>query len=185
MQNKANHRQSASAQPMQKMQWQFVRGRGFASRLISWYDGIYSHVDWITPNGMLRGARSDMVYTPTCKEGIHPGYRDRPMDYDIKDWSLRTIFTLNVTSEQAQVYKDFSDAQLGKPYDSRGITGFVFDKRNWHEPDSWFCSEEVQANLEAAGISPPMYEDSNRVDPGDLAFILCALGANYQDLPCR
>ncbi len=172
-------------QKMVSMQWQFVRGRGFASRLISWYDGIYSHVDWITPEGRLRGARSDMVYTPTCKEGIHPGYRDRPMDYDIKDWAIRTIFTLKVPDYQLKSYQKFSDLQLGKPYDSRGITGFVLDKRDWHEQDSWFCSEEIQANLEYAEISPPMYEKSNRVDPGDLAFILCALGASYQDLPCR
>ena len=165
------------------MHWQFVRGKSFASRLISWYDGLYSHVDWITPSGMLRGARSDYVYID--KEKILPGYRDRPADYCLADWATRTVFTLNVTEKQLQMYRLFSDDQIGKPYDSRGITGFVLDKRDWHEPDSWFCSEEVQANLEFAKISPPMYEKSNRVDPGDLAFILCALGASYQDLPCR
>ena len=158
------------------MRWQFVRGRGLISSLISWYDGIYSHVDVITPQGKLRGALSTTI------GGVAPGYRDRPADYGIHNWCVRTVFTLPVTEKQEKKYWEFSNRQLGKPYDSRGIAGFVFGKRNWREPDSWFCSEEVQANCEYADISPPMYENANRVDPGDLAFILCALGASYVDL---
>ncbi len=154
------------------MQWQLSLGRGLTSSLISWFGGGgYSHVDVITPKGLLRGARSDRI-------GHKPaGYWDRPLSYD--DWVKITVFDLSCTPTQEKRYWEFSNAQMRKPYDSRGILGFVFGKRDWREDDSWFCSEEVCANAEYAEIFPTMYEHANRVDPGDIAFILCALGASW------
>lgn len=160
------------------MQWQLVQGRGIASTAIGWFGGGgYSHIDVITPRGTLRGARSDYV------GGQPPGYWDRTPNYE--PWLKRTVFTLHVTVAQELDYWKFSWEQIGKPYDKRGILGFAFGVRDWHNPNSWFCSEQVAANLEAAGILPPLFEDAWRVDPGDIAFILCALGATHQDLPCQ
>lgn len=157
------------------MQWQLVQGRGLASRLIGWFGGGgYSHIDTITRAGNLRGARSDTWGS------VPAGFFDRPMDYALSDWIKITVFTLNVTPTQEERYWEFSDNQLGKPYDTRGILGFATGNRNWYNPSDWFCSEEVCANAEYAGIFPPMYEGANRVDPGDVAFILCALGAQYE-----
>jgi hypothetical protein len=156
------------------MQWQCVQGRGLSSALIGWFGGGgYSHIDVITPHGFLRGARSDV------RKGIPAGYQDRPQFYD--DWNKRTVFTLSVTPEQEARYWEFSNAQLGKPYDKRGILQYASGQfRDWRAADSWFCSEEVAYNLEFAGICPPLYEDANRVDPGDCAFIFSALGAKWE-----
>lgn len=153
------------------MQWSLVQGRGAGSTLIGWFGGGgYSHVDVITPSGLLRGARSDYI------GGAAPGYQDRHPNYD--DWVRQTIFTLPTTDAQNKLYWEFSDEQLGKPYDKRGILGFATGKRDWHDPTAWFCSEEVAANAQYAGIFPEFFEDCWRVDPGDIAFILCALRAD-------
>jgi hypothetical protein len=155
--------------------WQLVQGRGVSSSLIGWFGGGgYSHIDVITPKGMLRGARSDVI------GGAHkPGYFDRTPDYD--DWVRQTVFTLSTTPDQEKKYWDFSNAQLGKPYDKRGILGFATGNRDWHDASEWFCSEEVCANGEYAGLWPEMFEACWRVDPGDMAFIFCALGAKREE----
>ncbi len=159
------------------MQWQLVEGRGISSKAIAWFGGgAYSHIDVITPDHKLRGARSDWWGS------IPPGYQDRPMGYLDGTLTKRTTFTLAVSPTMEENYWRFSNAQMGKPYDSRGIWGFVFGKRDWRAVDSWFCSEEVAANLEIAGICPNLFEGANRVDPGDCAFILCALDASYVTL---
>jgi hypothetical protein len=157
------------------MRWSLVQGRGLSSTLIGWFGGgDYSHADVITPTGMLRGARSDII-----GGAWKAGYYDREPFYD--DWVRQTIFELPTTVEQERLYWEFSDAQLGKPYDKRGILGFATGQRDWHDPTAWFCSEEIQANCEYAGIFPPLFENCWRVDPGDLAFQFCALGAKHWD----
>jgi uncharacterized protein YycO len=40
----------------------------------------------------------------------------------------------------------FYQSQLGKPYDFTALYSIVF-RRDWQEPDSWFCSEYVGAGL--------------------------------------
>ena len=154
------------------MQWSLVTGRGASSTLIGWFGGGgYSHIDVVTPKGLLRGARSDVI-GGAPKEG----YYDRYPDYD--DWVRQDIYTLSTTPEQERKYWEFSDQQLGKPYDKRGILGFATGNRDWHNPNQWFCSEEVAANAQFAGIFPDFFENCWRVDPGDVAFVLCALGAD-------
>lgn len=159
--------------------WRLVQGRGFLSGGIGWFGGgDYSHADTWHPvegvkgGGYWRGARSDMLF------GIPAGFYDRPVNYLDGTLKKSTTYTLHVTPEQWKKYWDFSDDQLRKPYDSRGILGFAFGKRDWHDPSEWFCSEEIFANCEEAGIFPSMYEDAWRVDPGDLAFCYCMLNAD-------
>lgn len=41
-------------------------------------------------------------------------------------------------------------SQLGKPYDWSGCAGIAFH-RDWHQDDSWFCSELVAWALEQGG----------------------------------
>jgi hypothetical protein len=157
------------------MQWVLWQGRGLSSSLIGWFGGGgYSHVDVITPVGGYRGSRSD-VY-----KSIPAGYEDRPAYYNDGNWLKKTIFDLKTSPIQDLKYWEFSTAQLHKPYDKRGILGFATGQRDWHDPKEWFCSEEVCANAEYAGIFPPMFEEASRVDPGDIAFILCALGASWK-----
>jgi uncharacterized protein YycO len=60
----------------------------------------------------------------------------------------------------------FLQAQVGKPYDYTALFG-IFAKRDWQEPDSWFCSELAAAAALAGGemlVRKPL----NRITPEDL-----------------
>lgn len=157
------------------MRWRIQQGKGLVSAGIGWFGGGgYSHIDVFTPAGFLRGSRSDIHL------GIPAGYQDRPENYDDGNILRYTIFTLDVTPAQEAMYWEFSNRQLGKPYDKRGILGFTFGRRDWREPDSWYCSEEVQANCEYATIFRPLPPELWRVDPGDNAFEFIQAGASFQ-----
>jgi hypothetical protein len=141
-----------------------------------WGLGFYSHIDVLTPTGMLRGARSDWI------KGIPPGYMDRPYDYE--RWEAQTQFTLEVSEDQYDKYWRYSDKQLYKPYDFRGlIKTFVFG-RNWRDDDSWWCSEEVAMNGEVAGIWT-LPEHVKNVEPGHCAFLLAGKSAVIKEILCR
>ena len=167
---------NAAANP-KTLTWQLSLSSGLSSSAIAWFGGGgYSHIDVVTTDGWLRGARHDRI-------GNKPsGYFDRPPDYGNDVWIRRTLFALEITAAQYVAYWSFSRQQLGKPYDDRGIWGFALGKRDWREDDSWFCSEEVAANLEYAQLINPLFEGTNRVDPGDCAFIFCALGASIYEM---
>lgn len=157
-----------------KLVWQLVRGTGISSRLIGWFgSGYYSHIDVETPSGYLRGARSDVI------KGIPSGYRDRPQNYET--WATQTRYSLEVTTPQYERYWQFSNAQLGKPYDKRGLIDAFLLGRNWRDDGQWWCSEEVAANLEAAGLVtiPP---EVRSVEPGDCAFLFAGLGCEREEI---
>ena len=155
--------------------WQLVRGLGWISRAIGRYgSGFYSHIDVVTPAGKLRGARSDVI------QGIPAGYEDRPQDYE--KWAKRTRFTLEVPLGTWCKYWEFSNLQLHKPYDSHGLFDTFVLGRDWRENDSWWCSEEVGANGEYAGMwtIPP---EVKSITPGDCAFLLVGAQAVREEMP--
>lgn len=162
--------------------WQLVRGRAtwyrpttWVSPIIGWFgDGYYTHIDVLTPQGMLRGARSDVI------QGIPAGYQDRPQNYE--EWVRCTRFTLPVRATQYSAYWDFSDAQLHKPYDSFGLLKTFLLERNWRDDSKWWCSEEVAANGEFARLwqVDPMV---NGVTPGDMVYLLEGAHAVRQEMP--
>ncbi len=157
-----------------ELTYQLVRGYGWLSKTIGyWGRGYYSHIDVITPAGYLRGARSDVI------QGIPAGYEDRPQNYE--KWERQTRYTILVTDDQYERYWDFSDRQLHKPYDTWGLLhSFVLD-RDWRDDSAWWCSEEVAANLEAAGVIQ-IAPEINAVTPGDCAFIFAGLNAVRQEM---
>jgi hypothetical protein len=160
--------------------WQLVRGKSWTSTVIGWFgDGYYSHIDVITPQGMLRGARSDVI------KGIPAGYQDRPQHYET--WARCTRFHAPVTPRQYQRYWDFSDSKLGASYDERGLlAAFLFGRKHTlKDPrDKWvgWCSQEVALDGAYAGLwrLPP---DLFNVTPGDCAFMFAGKGAIEQEMP--
>ena len=160
----------------EKLTWQLVRGRSLLSRTIGyWGAEYYSHIDVLTPQNALRGARSDVL------GGIPAGYEDRPQGYE--KWATCTRYTIEIPLGTWVKYWDFSDRQLHKPYDKHGlIGGFVFG-RDWRENDSWWCSEEVAANGEFAGLwtIPP---EKKWVTPGDCMDLFVGMGAERVEIPC-
>lgn len=146
----------------------FVREPCLSSDLIAWFtQGHYSHVDCVTPAGKALGSRSDRV------GGQPAGVEVRPADY--ATFSLVTFFEIDTTPKQEKTFYKFLNAQLGKPYDTTAIWGFVTG-RDWREPDSWICSELQAAALEAAGIVKPLVVPTNKISPDSLALVASAVG---------
>ena len=112
---------------------------------------------------------------------VPAGYEDRPWAYGRATWATWTVFTTEVTDDEYELYWRFSDAQLHKPYDTRGlINTFVFG-REWRDDSKWWCSEEVAANGEAAGLWKVDPEIKN-VEPGDCAFLFAGRRARRQQM---
>lgn len=158
---------------MKEITFQLVRGTGLVSRAIGYFGaGFYSHIDTVTPLGLLRGARSDVIHE------IPAGVEDRPQNYE--RWAHVTRYTILATEPQYDQFWRFSDAQMGKPYDVRGLVDSFILGREWRENDSWWCSELVGACGEAAGLwqVPP---EVRAIDPGDCVFLLAGLGANRKE----
>jgi hypothetical protein len=147
---------------------QFVRERGPMPGLISWWGGgRFSHVDTVLDDGRLLGARNDR------RGGCPRGVQVRPPGYT--DFIIREVMAVPVTVEQKAAYLDFLRNQVGKPYDSRALWGFVFN-RDWHRADRWICSELVAAGAEQARIIPHLYFAVYQITPGALALAMSAVG---------
>lgn len=120
--------------------------------------GWPSHVDAITPDNRLLGARMD------------GGVMIRPADYEHFD--RRQVVELDATPEQVDAFWHFMVAQLGKPYDKLAIAAFPVG-RDWRTPDAWFCSELVAAALEACGwFRGPLANPANEITPRDLLLVV-------------
>ncbi len=146
---------------------QFAGSDSLTSRLIQWFDhGAYAHVDSVLPDGRLLGARNDVM------AGFPAGVQIRSPDYQVR-YRLRRV-TIPCTDEQEAAYYDFVKAQIGKPYDSKGIAGFILG-RTWRSPGAWFCSELNAAGLEAAGVVPALAASCDKIAPDDLLLVVSAL----------
>lgn len=151
---------------------QFVLGPGISSAAIAWFSaGSFSHVDAILVSGNLLGARSDAI------GGQDPGVQIRPAGYE--KWKRRVVMSLPTTPAQDAKFQNFLIAQLGKPYDSSAIWGFVAG-RDWRSANSWYCAELAAAALEIAGICPLLYSPVNKITPAALATVMSALGATIE-----
>lgn len=109
---------------------------------------LYGHVEFELPSGKLLAA-------------LPPGVilRDPPDD-DL--WVKKVVLDTDLGVSYAL-------SQLGKPYDWSGVVALPI-KRDWQEPDSWFCSELVAQSLHLDGLLD--VPQASRVSPGDLWRLL-------------
>jgi hypothetical protein len=145
----------------------FDQGSGFSSGAIEYYSGPWSHVDNVTPKGLL-GARSDRV------GGQPAGVWPRPPGYQ-KSLRGQARVSLPCSAGQYQRWLDFLYAQVGKRYDKLAIFAFIIE-RDWRDESAWFCSELAARALEVAGILPPLSLTPNKIAPGALALAVSAAG---------
>jgi hypothetical protein len=140
---------------------QFVTSRDPESWAIRTFQrGWCSHVDSVTDDGYLLGARSD------------GGVQIRPPNYEKFSRVERVVISVPYYKEKA--YYDFLKAQLGKPYDIKSIVAFAFN-RDWREQDAWFCDELVAAGLEHAEVVRKLAPCVNRLDVRDVYLLVSAL----------
>jgi hypothetical protein len=142
---------------------QFVCQAALSSRAIAWFSsGHLSHVDVVLPNnGYLLGSRDDSVGDRP------PGVQIRRPDY--ARFTRKVVMDVPCGAAQEAAFYEFLYNQVGKPYDTTAIWGFLVD-RNWRERDSWICSELVAAAGEDARILPRLYLAANKITP-----VACAL----------
>jgi hypothetical protein len=158
-----------------ELEWRLVKGPGVSSAVIGWFGaGYYSHVDWLGPDGMLWGARSDVI------AGIPAGVQRRPQGY--ATFTANTAFRLPVLDFKYQHYLDFMSAQIGKPYAKAGLVDTYLLGRDWRSDSDWWCSELVAAAAEKARVTPHLWDGFNKITPGDWALVLSAIGASYTEL---
>jgi hypothetical protein len=157
---------------------QFVLGHGLSSRAIAWFSaGHFSHVDAVMRDGSLIGARSDWIEPLDGTAAIPPGVQRRPANYE--HWKERVVMTLPCDELQEQSFIAFNLSQIGKPYDSTAIWGFVAG-RDWRQQDSWFCSELQMAAIESTDLWVPLYTPRNKVTPACLATVASSVsGATW------
>lgn len=59
------------------------------------------------------------------------------------------IVSIDQVPDPTAVYR-FAEKQVGKRYDTWGVLGLGL-RREWDDPESWWCSELVEAALTAGG----------------------------------
>jgi hypothetical protein len=119
-----------------------------------------SHTEAVMPDGTLLGAHYD------------GGVQARAADYDKGEFSRELIVSLPASPEMTDAFHAFLRTQLGKPYDVEAIVAFVA-RRDWQEPDAWFCSELQAAALAACGwFAQALATEFNHITPRDLLLIL-------------
>jgi hypothetical protein len=158
------------------MRLQFVTVDNFGSHAIAYFGGLrFSHVDYVMADGSLLGSRSDKIGK------VAKGVQIRPPNY--LNFSRRVIFTIPATPDQEAAVWQFLAGQIGKPYDWRAIWGFI-TYRDWHERDSWICSELIAAALEYAKVCQALFLDTWDIAPGALALTVSSWkGVEWQDIP--
>lgn len=152
---------------------QFLGAEDLPSEAIEWFSqGEVAHVDAVLQDGPQRnwllGARHDAV------GGAPPGVQIRTPGYKTVNRLVRA--TLNVGDAMADRFYQLIHAEIGKPYDSQGILGFVMG-RDWRDPKAWFCSELQGAMLEACGYFPELATPSNKLTPAGLLLAVSATRA--------
>lgn len=155
---------------------QFVLGAGIASRLIAWYGqgyGGWSHVDAMLPDGSLLGARSDAV------GGEPSGVRIRPQHYE--RWLRRTVVEIPDTHSLVPSWVAWLRQQIGSPYDSAAIWGFLEGKPK-HARGHWICSACQSAALRVIGYLPKEGPIAlSEVTPDVLLMMCWARGAHLTE----
>lgn len=132
----------------------FTKSPTFWSRVIRLFTmSRYSHAAIVLPE-------NDVIDTD------HPqGVTMRKLDDLLTESSAYEIIKVPVKNPKAAY--DFLRSQIGKPYDYGGVFSFIV-KRNWQDPDKWFCSELVTQALIQAKADGLEFTEARKVTPEDL-----------------
>lgn len=119
-----------------------------------------SHVEALMPDGSLLGAH------------VEGGVLARARDYDKGKFIQELYVEIPAEPVVVAAFHAFLRSQLGKPYDKEAILAFVA-RRDWQDPDAWFCSELQAAALSACGwFASPLATEFNHITPRDLLLIV-------------
>ena len=132
----------------------------WAIRFRTW--SKYSHVDFVLDKNLYLGA---IPIGGVCKHSHR--------------YPVEGYFELDVTKEQYEKIMDNAHAQIGKPYDFKGLFGYA-QERDWQEDDAWFCSEYVAGAIEP--VIRLFNEDTFKISPRDLSIHGAFKKVDYETL---
>lgn len=126
---------------------------GLFSSVVRWFsNGENSHVDIITPQGHLFGAR------------LFGGVKARNNDIPKHHY---TDYIVDIPDEKREAFWFGLFQQRGKKYDIRAIIGWPV-RANFNDQDKWFCSELVAWAFHSVDV-PLVHENQfHRLSPRDL-----------------
>ena len=154
----------------------YVLGKDWSSRAIAYVSfGHLSHAEAMRDDGMVWGARDDAI------GGKPPGVQLRPNDY--AQFKYQIVYTIPTTELQEESFWAWWESQEGKPYDSKAIFGFAFD-RNWHQPGWWICSAALNNSLQSIDlIAWDLYLPPNKITPVMSAVLVSGIkGTTYREI---
>lgn len=140
----------------------------------------FSHVDLLVKEGLLGASNNPDAPVVT---GNPSGVAIRPIEYQRFKW--RRDVHMQTTEGSANLFEQFCRAQIGKPFDVGALrpTMFLspdFHKRDWRQPDKWFCAEMIGRAIEVSNLlGYPIPGIKNRITPADLVLLL-APKMNYE-----
>lgn len=144
----------------------FVQGSEIFSQLIVAQEKTAmpftpSHVEAVTPDGAF--------YLGSLVDG---GVQKRPVGYDTGTIKHELLLTLPVTPEQDTAFWAFLDNNIGEPYDSAAIFGFVIPVHE-HLLNHAICSALITLALRACVWFPfPLAAPAHLIDPRDLLLLI-------------
>ena len=141
---------------MKKIHLRFSDAPTFTSKLIKLWTGCWcSHVEFVV--GIDKFLGSDIV---TGVALVGDEY------YDNNPINREKFYSIIVTDTQYDIVLRSANNELGKKYDLLALLGNVV-RRDWENPEKWFCSELVAHCFKVAD-HPLLNYDTNRITPLDL-----------------
>lgn len=130
-----------------------ARDASVISDIIRWYTwSAWSHVDLVTPEGRMLGAR------------LRGGVQERPPDYGHFTHTL----TLEAPNAPDSIYT-WAYKQIGKPYSKRTILGLAL-RQDFTDDGEFDCSEfAIMASIHG-GFPFLRTTHGGRITPRDLAI---------------
>lgn len=129
-----------------------------AIRLVTWSD--WSHT------AVLDEARQEVI------EAVWPRVRIIPAAAFLAGHAKHAVARLQARDPAAVVAATRS--QVGKPYDLAGALGLGI-RRDWQDPDAWWCSELVAWAFDAGGCPLFRPDAMRRVTPQHLWMLAPAM----------
>lgn len=132
----------------------FSRGVGLAGAVVRAYtNSRFAHVGFLLEDGYVLDA-TPQYGVAIRRQSVLPG---------------DALFEVSVSAETMTEAMTWAQAQIGRPYDWRGILGLGLH-RDWHDDGQWWCSELVLGAFETT--AEPLLHTGfvTRVTPRDLLF---------------
>ena len=101
------------------------------------------------------------------RNGIPRGVQFRPPGYCTRRRCV--VLTIPVTDAQFAAFWASQHDKLGRPYDWRSIVAFACPfglTRDWHETDSWMCSEGYEDSMEKGEVLSAFWLAPYKISPG-------------------